>query len=136
MSARWLVTTAALLGAVLGCAAASGAAMHPVLGARLSGMGEKGVVNLQSEASKGRLCWSFDLSASGVTGASIRDRAGMTVARLGSMYAAKGCAAVSAMALEELDSKPGSYRVWVDTKNRVGDLRGTLFLGMATMAHM
>ena len=35
---------------------AAPAAMHPLLGARLSGMGEHGVVNLQSQATKGKLC--------------------------------------------------------------------------------
>ena len=57
--------------------------MHPVLAAKLAGMGEHGVVNLQSNAGKGQLCWTFDVMTDGVTGASIRDSGGMVVAKLG-----------------------------------------------------
>jgi hypothetical protein len=110
--------------------------MHPELGAKLSGMGMSGVVNLQSNSTRDELCWTFTLSASGITGASIRDAAGMSVVRLGSMYAKKGCAMTSKMALDEIEAKPGSYHVWVDTKNHPGDLRGTVFAGMAEMGHM
>ncbi len=113
------------------CACASAAMMHPVLGAKLSGMGEKGVVNLQSNTAKDELCWTFTLTANDLTGASIRDAAGMSVAKLGSTYASKGCTMVAKMALAEIETKPGSYRVWVDTKAHPGDLRGTLFAGMA-----
>jgi hypothetical protein len=117
----------------LGAAAADAGTMHPELGARLSGMGEHGVVNLQANASKGRLCWTFEVSTKGVSGASIRDAAGMVVARLGSAYKAKSCAAVAAKALGLIESKPGSYTVWLDTKGHPGDLRGKLFAGMAHM---
>ena len=113
--------------------AAQADTMHPQLGARLSGMGEHGVVNLQSNATKGRLCWTFDVSTKGLTGASVRDSAGMVVAKLGSSYTAKSCAAVSTKALQLLESKPGSYAVWLDTKGHPGDLRGKLFAGMAHM---
>jgi hypothetical protein len=133
-----LVTTAAAFAAAV-CAAAAGAGattMHPVLGAKLAGMGEKGVVNLQSHAVGGQLCWTFTLSGSGLTGASIRDSAGMTVAKLGSMYEEKGCTMVAKMALDEIETKPASYHVWVATKNHPGDLRGTLFVGMAHTTHM
>jgi len=135
MDGKRFVTTAALT-AALGCGAASAAMMHPELGAKLSGMGMSGVVNLQSNTTKDQLCWTFTLAASGITGASIRDAAGMSVVKLGSMYTKKGCATASKMALDELESKPGSYHVWVDTKDHPGDLRGTLFAGMAEMAHM
>jgi hypothetical protein len=90
-------------------------------------------VNLQSNATKGRLCWTFDLTTKGLTGASIRDSAGMVVAHLGMAYDAKSCAAVSAKALDLIESKPASYQVWVDTKQHMGDLRGKLFVGMAHM---
>ena len=54
---------AAAAGAVL--ALGAGAApladtMHPQLGAKLTGMGEHGIVNLQSKVAKGQLCWTFD----------------------------------------------------------------------------
>jgi len=117
----------------VGVAASQADTMHPELGAKLSGMGEHGVVNLQSNTSKGRLCWTFDVTAKGLTGASVRDSAGMIVARLGSTYAAKSCTAVSAKALALIESKPGKYMVWLDTKAHQGELRGTLFAGMAHM---
>ena len=118
---------------VLGAGVASGAAMHPVLAAKLAGMGEHGVVNFQSNASKGQLCWTFDVMTDGVTSASIRDSAGMVVAKLGSSYKAKSCTPVAMKALDLIESKPGSYRVWIDTKSHPGELRGTLFAGMAHM---
>jgi hypothetical protein len=107
--------------------------MHPVLGAKLAGMGEHGIVNLQSHAAKSQLCWTFELSTKGVTGASVRDAGGMIVAKLGSKYAAKSCAMVPMKALDLIESKPASYTVWVDTKGHPGDLRGKLFAGMAHM---
>ncbi len=136
MSARGLVV--ALAGAMIafGCGIARADMMHPMLAAKLSGMGEHGVVNLTSNATKGRLCWKFDVMSTGITGASIRDKAGMVVTRLGSGYKAKSCAAVAAKALELIEAKPGAYRVWVDTKGHPGDLRGTLFAGMAHSSGM
>ena len=107
--------------------------MHPVLGAKLSGMGEHGIVNLQSHATKSQLCWTFELATTGVTGATVRDSAGMVVAKLGTAYSAKSCAMVPMKSLDLIESKPGSYAVWVDTKGHPGDLRGKLFAGMAHM---
>lgn len=112
---------------------AAAAAMHPHLGANLSGMGEHGIVNLTLGSASGRICWTFDLPTKGVTGASVRDAHGMKVAQLGMHYAAKGCDAAPRKALALLEAKPGAYRVWVDTKAHPGDLRGTLFAGMAHM---
>jgi hypothetical protein len=117
----------------LGAGAARANTMHPVLGAKLAGMGEHGIVNFQSMAAKGRLCWTFSLQTKGITGASIRDSAGMVVAKLGSAYTPKGCGAVTARALSTIDAKPAKYVVWVDTKGHPGDLRGKLFAGMAHM---
>ena len=117
----------------LGSATALAGTMHPELGAKLSGMGEHGIVNLQSEMTKGKLCWTFDIMAKGITGASIRDAAGMKIAALGSAYTAKGCAMVSKKALGLIETSPAKYHVWVDTKGHPGDLRGTLFAGMAHM---
>jgi hypothetical protein len=122
---------AAVAGAALMGAGGAGAAMHTVLGAKLAGMGDHGVVNLQSDAANGKLCWTFDVMTHGLTGASIRDTAGMVVAKLGPAYSAKSCAAVPMKALEMIETKPGSYRVWVDTKGHPGELRGALFAGMA-----
>jgi hypothetical protein len=126
--------SAGALGAVaLGAGAAQADTMHPNLAARLSGMGEHGIVNLQPDATKGRICWTFDVSTKGITGASIRDTAGMVVTKLGTMFHSKACAAASSKALGLIDMKPGSYAVWLDTKGHPGDLRGKLFAGMAHM---
>jgi hypothetical protein len=119
--------------AALGAGTARADTMHPVFGARLAGMGEHGIVNFQSMAAKGRLCWTFSLATKGVTNASIRDSAGMVVAKLGSRYVAKSCGAVTKKALNLIEAKPGTYTVWVDTKGHPGDLRGKLFAGMAHM---
>ncbi|HTZ06543.1 MAG TPA: hypothetical protein VMB53_12460 [Gaiellaceae bacterium] len=124
------VATAAVLG---GAGAALADTMHPELGAKLSGMGEHGIVNLQSKQSKGQICWTFELTTKGITGASIRDKAGMKVAELGMHYTPKGCGAVASATLAMIEKTPGHYVVWVDTKSHPGDLRGTLFAGMAHM---
>ena len=113
----------------LGVSAAQADTMHPELGAKLSGMGEHGVVNFQVKTHD--LCWTFDVPTKGVTGASIRDSAGMVVTKLGSSYSTKSCAMISTNAIGLIDAKPGSYTVWLDTKGHPGDLRGKLFVGMA-----
>ena len=128
------VLAAALAAAAVACGEANAATMHPVLAAKLAGMGEHGVVNLTSNASRGRLCWTFDVTTAGITGASIRDGAGMVVARLGPSYKAKSCAAVALKALDAIETTPGSYSVWVDAGGHPGELRGTLFAGMAHMS--
>src|SRR6476659_8907870 len=87
------LTVAVATAAVLATASIAAAGMmHPTLGAHLSGMGEHGVLNLQSHAAKGQLCWKFQLSLMHVKSATIRDKSGMKVATLGHMYRAKGCA--------------------------------------------
>jgi hypothetical protein len=134
------MTKALICAAAVVAAVAAGAAradtMNPTLGAKLAGMGEHGIVNLKSMSADGKLCWTFDLPTKGITGASIRDTAGMLVTRLGTTYAGKGCARVAMKALERIESKPAAYVVWVDTKGHPGDLRGKLFAGMAHMSHM
>jgi hypothetical protein len=107
--------------------------MHPELGAHLSGMGETGVVNLTAHSQSHRLCWKFQLHVMHVTGATVRDKHGMILARLGHMYRPKGCATVPKKSLELLETKPGRYWVWVATKGHPGELRGKLFAGMAHM---
>ena len=124
---------AAVAVAAVAAGSAGAATMHPALGAKLSGMGEHGTVHLTSNATTGKVCWTFDVMTHGVTGASIHDHAGMMVAKLGPAYKAKSCATVSPSAVRMIQSKPGSYVVWVDTKGHMGELRGTL---SASMAHM
>jgi len=122
---------------VAAAAASAGAARagstHPELGARLAGMGEHGIVNLTLKAKHHDICWTFDIPTKGATAASVRDAHGMVVAKLGTHYSAKGCAMVPAAALRRIESAPRHYRVWVDTKGHPGELRGTLFVGMAHM---
>jgi hypothetical protein len=107
--------------------------MHPELGAHLSGMGETGIVNLTAHSKGHRLCWKFQLHVMHPLGATIRDKSGMTVAHLGHMYRAKGCAMVPTKSLRLIETKPGHYWVWVATKGHPGELRGKLFAGMAHM---
>lgn len=130
---KFAVAVAASAALLVGAGAALAGTMHPELGAKLSGMGEHGIVNLQSQAAKGKLCWTFELTTKGITGASIRDAHGMKVAELGMHYTAKGCGAVAKKALDLIEAKPAAYQVWVDTKGHPGELRGTLFAGMAHM---
>ena len=127
-SATWVAATAL---AVVPVAAAG--TMHPTLGARLSGMGEHGVVNLHAHATTQRLCWTFDIHLMHPLNATVRDKAGMAVAHLGHMYSAKGCATVAKQSLSLIETNPGRYWVWVATKGHPGELRGKLFAGMAHM---
>jgi hypothetical protein len=130
-SKRWAAATVAA--AALAAVPAATAGMHPELGAHLSGMGETGIVNLTAHSKQHRLCWKFQLHTMHVLRATVRDRHGMIVARLGRVYRAKGCAMVPKKSLELIETKPGHYRVWVATKGHPGDLRGKLHAGMAHM---
>jgi hypothetical protein len=133
MRSKRFVAAAVAAAALAAVPVATAGMMHPTLGARLSGMGEHGVVNLHAHATEHRLCWSFQLHVMHVLGATIRDGHGMIVARLGHRYRAKGCAMVPKKSLALLESRPGRYRVWVATKGHPGELRGKLHAGMAHM---
>jgi hypothetical protein len=131
-SKRWAAAAVvALTLAVIPVATAG--MMHPTLGAKLSGMGEHGIVNLQAHAAKHQLCWTFQMTMMHATGATVRDKSGMIVARLGHMYRAKGCAMVPTKSLAKIETKPANYWVWVATKGHPGELRGQLHAGMAHM---
>jgi hypothetical protein len=131
-SKRWAAVTVAAV-ALIAIPVAAAGMMHPTLGARLSGMGEQGIANLQAHAAKHELCWTFQISTMHATAATVRDKGGMIVARLGHMYRAKGCAMVAKRSLALIESKPGNYWVWVATKAHPGELRGKLSAGMAHM---
>jgi hypothetical protein len=120
---------------LVSAAGATGAGMHPHLGARLAGMGAHGVVNLQSAAKAGKLCWTFELGKVGKpTRAAIHvGTTNHVLVELGMHYTAKGCTHAPAMTLEHLEARPASYWVFVDTKGHPGDLRGKLSAGMAHM---
>lgn len=129
-----LSTSVLAAAAIAATVPAALAAMHPQLAARLSGMGEHGIVNLTVNAKGKKVCWTFDVPTKGITGAAIRTRANNAVlVRLGSTYAKKGCTTASEMTLEHLETTPAKYSVWINTKAHPGDLRGALFAGMAHM---
>ena len=130
-------TVATVAGTTLALAAAGAWAstMRSSLGARLSGMGEHGIVNLKATASSGKLCWTFDVpTVKGVTRATIHTgQSGTMLLELGTHYTKTGCAKESMMTLEHLEAKPRAYSVWVDTKAHPGEVRGALFAGTAHM---
>jgi hypothetical protein len=132
MRSTLLITCVAAVFAVV-AAAATADTMHPQLGARLSGMGEHGIVNVTLKAKNHDICWTFDIPTKAPVRSSIRDAHGMIVAKLGTHYAKKGCAMVAPAAITRIESKPTKYRVWVDTSAHKGELRGALFVGMAHM---
>jgi hypothetical protein len=110
------------------------AEMHPELGARVSGMGEHGIVNLQVKTKQGKLCWVFDLPTTKATAASIHvGSKGVVLVKLGKTYTRNGCVKATGMTLDHLSTTPGKYWVWVNTKGHPGELRGKLFAGMAHM---
>lgn len=129
----WGVAVAAAVVVAAAGGAALAGTMHPELGARLSGMGEHGIVNLTLKSTHHEICWTFEIPTKGVTSASVRDAHGMLVAKLGAHYSAKGCAMEPAAAVTRIESTPSKYRVWVNTKAHPGELRGALFVGMAHM---
>ncbi len=119
--------------ALAGTAAAMG--MHPNLGASLSGMGDHAVVNLHVTSKSGKLCWTFEPgTVKNITKAAVHvGNSKHVLLELGMHYTKTGCTTASAMTLDHLETKPGSYWVFVDTKGHPGDLRGKLFAGMAHM---
>jgi len=131
-SKRSIAAVVAALALVAVPVAAAGT-MHPTLGASLSGMGEHGIVNLHAHAKGNQLCWQFQLHVMHVHSATVRDKSGMVVAHLGDMYRAKGCTMVSKSSLALIETKPGSYWVWVAANGHPGELRGKLHAGMAHM---
>ena len=71
---RRIALSASLLaaaGIAVAAPTALAAGMHPVLAARLAGMGEHGIVNLTVNAKGKKICWTFDVPTKGITGAAI-----------------------------------------------------------------
>ncbi|MGH2842515.1 MAG: hypothetical protein ACRDKL_02870 [Solirubrobacteraceae bacterium] len=134
MPKRTLAALAAVSAALaLGAGVASASMMSSKLAANLSGMGDHGTVQL--DVSKGKVCWKFDLPmVKRVTGASIHAHAkGAKLLELGMHYSQTGCERASAMTLQHLEAKPGSYWVWVDVKGHMDELRGKLHAGSTKM---
>ncbi len=133
MRSRLLTVALAGVFASVATTAAFADTMHPELAARLSGMGQHGIVNFQSHESQGKLCWTFELHTKNITDATIRDAHGMIVVHVGMHYSAKACDSVPKKALALIEKAPGKYVVWVDTRGHPGELRGKLFAGRAHM---
>jgi hypothetical protein len=131
MRSKRLAAAVVVAAALAAVPVATAGMMHPTLGAQLSGMGQTGAVDFQAHAKGHRLCWTFHLHLMHVLGATVRDKGGMVVARLGHMYRAQGCAMLSKSSLALIETKPGHYSVWVATKGHPGELRGKLHAGMA-----
>jgi hypothetical protein len=133
----------------LAMAALAGAAtMHPELSAKLLPGSEAmmkgpakahGIVNLTLTATKGRVCWTFDVAGvAKPTAARIhKGRAGHdgpVVVPLGAHYKTKGCAKAPTKTLEAIESHPNAYYVNVhNAKFPEGAIRGQLVAGMMHM---
>ena len=104
MKLRTLCLAAAALCAPPAAAFAATAAMHPELGAKLTGRHEvpqgspvgHGIVNLNLKAASGKVCWTFQIVGLGKPSAAHIHRAptskaGPVVVPLGGAYKAKGC---------------------------------------------
>ena len=144
---RLLLPLAAIAVLVPASALALPAAMHPELGAKLLGKNEvpkgsptaHGIVNLTLSASKGTVCWTFELAGvkrplyahihKGRAGTS-----GNVFIPLGATYKAKGCQKARKAMIEAVESNPNGYYVNVhNTKYPNGAVRGQLVVGMVHM---
>ena len=142
---RLIIVVASL--AVPAAALAGGAAMHPELGAKLTGKYEvpkgsptgHGIVNLDLKAATGKVCWTFQLAGVGSpTAAHIHKGgarvAGPVVVPLGGAYKTKGCASAPKKMIAAIESNPNAYYVNVHTgKDPNGSVRGQLVVGMVHM---
>lgn len=133
MHLRTAIVAAVASAIALAAPAASASTMSPHLAAHLAGMGEHGTVNLQISSDK--VCWTFDIpTVKSPTRATIHTgQSGAMLLELGMHYTKTGCEKEAPMTLEHLQAKPAAYSVWVDTKAHPGEVRGTLFAGMAHM---
>ena len=141
----------ALLGAIAvlvpAAASAHPAAMSPELGAKLLGKNEvpkgsrtaHGIVNLTLDASKGTVCWTFQLvgvtkPASAHVHKGRAGTSGAVVIPLGAAYKAKGCTRAKKSLIRAVESNPNAYYVNVhNAKYPNGAVRGQLVAGMVHM---
>lgn len=138
------VTAAALFAPV---ALAVPTSMHPELGATLLGKNEvpkgsptaHGIVNLTLNASKGTVCWTFELAgvSKPVFAHIHKGRAGTSgpvYIPLGKTYKTKGCASAAKKLIDAVESNPNAYYVNVhNAKYPNGIVRGQLVAGMVHM---
>ncbi len=147
MKLRTLCLAAAALCALPVTAFAGAAAMHPELGAKLTGAHEvpkgspvgHGIVNLNLKAASGKVCWTFTIvglakpSAAHIHRAPA-SKAGPVIVPLGGAYKAKGCTNAPKKTIEAIESHPNAYYVNVHTaKYQDGAIRGQLIAGMVHM---
>ena len=147
MKLRTLCLAAAAVCALPAAAFAAAAAMHPELGAKLTGKHEvpkglpvgHGIVNLNLKASSGKVCWTFQIvGLPGAASAHIHrapaGKSGPIVVPLGGRYKAKGCTSAPKKTIEAIESSPNAYYVNVHTaKYPNGAIRGQLVAGMVHM---
>jgi CHRD domain-containing protein len=147
MKLRTLCLAAATVCALPVTAFAGAAAMHPELGAKLTGKHEvpkgspvgHGIVNLNLKAASGKVCWTFTIVGLGKANAAHIHRApaskaGPVVVPLGGAYKAKGCTSAPKKMIEAIESHPNAYYVNVHTaKYPNGAIRGQLVVGMVHM---
>jgi hypothetical protein len=147
MKLRTLCLAAAAACTLPAAAFASTGAMHPELGAKLSGKHEvpsgspvgHGIVNLNLKAASGQVCWKFEIvglprPASAHIHRAPAGKAGPIVIALGGTYKAKGCTSAPKKTIEAIESNPNAYYVNVHTaKYPDGAIRGQLVAGMVHM---
>ncbi len=148
MKLRLPLALAAASLALVPASLAAAAAMHPELSAKLTPGAEMmmkgptkahGIVNLTIQASKGRVCWSFDVGGvvkptSAQIHRALAGHDGPVAVSLGRGYSAKGCGRAATRTLEAIEAHPNSYYVNVDaSKFPEGAVRGQLVVGMMHM---
>lgn len=147
MKFRTICLAAAGACLVPAAAFAAAAAMHPELGAKLTGKREvpkgspvgHGIVNVNLKAATGKVCWTFQIvGLRGMMSAHIHrapaGKAGPVVVPLGGNYKAKGCISASKKTIRAIESNPNAYYVNVHTaKYPAGAIRGQLVAGMVHM---
>jgi hypothetical protein len=147
MKLNTLCLAAAAACSLPAAALAGTAAMHPELGAKLSGKHEvphgsragHGIVNLTLRAASGKVCWTFQLAGLPTPSAAHIHRggagkAGPVVVPLGGRYRSKGCTSAARKTIEAIESHPSDYYVNVHTaKFPAGAIRGQLVVGMVHM---
>jgi CHRD domain len=143
---RKLFVTVLLGLATLAVAVTGGAAMSPVVSAKLSGKNEApakgdpdgaGLVILHLNAKKGTACWEFKaVRRIGTPQAAHihkgrKGKAGPVYVPLGGAYRAKGCQKASRRAIEAIETRPNDFYVNIhNARYPNGALRGQLVVGM------
>jgi hypothetical protein len=142
MKLRTLCLAAAAVCALPAAAFAAAAAMHPELGAKLTGKHEvpkgspvgHGIVNLNLKASSGKVCWTFSaikgiskVNASHIHKAPKGKSGPVLVAFFTGALKTKGCVKASKSVIRAIEKTPSAYYVNIHTaKYPAGAIRGQL----------